>query len=84
MSDTSTTKSSTPVGTFASELKRDPNAFPLQDSAHLWQLAKPEHLEFIKTHTGIEDEEELKRHILSIQREAYQVCLLSAGMTKTY
>ena len=28
---------------------------------------------FMKTQTGIEDEEELKKHILAVQAEAYEV-----------
>ena len=62
------------VGSFGVELKRDPNAFPL-DERMLGALlkARPEHVEFLKAQTGIQDEDELKAHILNIQKEAYQV-----------
>ncbi len=32
-----------------------------------------EGLAFMKTQTGIEDEEELKNHIIAVQAEAYEV-----------
>ena len=34
---------------------------------------KPEELEFYKTQTGITDDEELKEHVLAVQKEAYAV-----------
>jgi len=34
-------------------------------------------LEFFRTTTGIQDEEELKQHILNVQAKAYEVCHIS-------
>ncbi len=45
---------------------------PLDES--LYKL-DDEELAFVKTHSGIEDEEELKKHILAVQAEAYEVSL---------
>ena len=42
----------------------------------LYELAD-EDLAFFKQQTGIQDEEELKAHILQVQAEAYKVCWLS-------
>lgn len=57
--------------TFGNE-KRDPNAFPLDDKAYPLQEGTPE-LEFWKVQTGMRDNEELKQHIIKIQKEAYSV-----------
>ena len=40
----------------------------------LYDLAADE-LEFYKSATGIQDENELNEHILRVQAKAYQVCL---------
>ncbi len=45
---------------------------PLDES--LYKL-DDEELAFVKAHSGIEDEEELKKHILAVQAEAYEVSL---------
>ena len=60
-------------GMFASERKRDVSSFPLDERMLLRLFAHPEQLEFVKSRTGIENEEELKVHFLSVQREAYAV-----------
>ena len=45
---------------------------------------KGEELEFMQTQTGIKDEEELKKHILAVQAEAYSVSMdLILGMAHT-
>ena len=49
---------------------RDPPR-PLDES--LYEL-KPEEYELLSSHTGIKDAEELKQHVLAVQREIYQVC----------
>lgn len=33
----------------------------------------PEEVAFLKSQTGIQDDEELKQHILAVQREAWEV-----------
>lgn len=33
----------------------------------------PEEVAFLKSQTGIQDDEELKHHILAVQREAWEV-----------
>ena len=74
MSNTIATEPTT--GTFDGEFKRDPNAFPLGDSDRLLVAmihARPEHAAFLKAQIGIQDDEEFKSHILSIQEEAYKV-----------
>ena len=38
-----------------------------------------EDLTFFKQQTGIQDDEELKAHILQVQAEAYKVCLLGVA-----
>ena len=48
----------------------------MQLDESLYSLA-PNELEFYKSTTGISDESELKRHIISIQAEAFQVRILS-------
>ena len=44
-------------------LKLDPNHY----------LPLPDEIKFLKEQTGIEDEEELKNHIVSVQTDAWQV-----------
>ena len=43
----------------------DPSLYSIEDDA----------LEFMKASTGIQDPEELKKHILAVQEEAYAVCM---------
>ena len=50
--------------------KREFVAYPLDDT--LYTLGEEE-IAFFKSQTGIDDEEELKRHILRLQKEAYEV-----------
>jgi hypothetical protein len=35
----------------------------------------PVELAFLETQTGIQDDEELKVHVLAIQKKAYEVCM---------
>lgn len=35
----------------------------------------PAELAFLKTQTGIQDDEALKAHVLAIQKKAYEVCM---------
>ncbi|PIL34359.1 hypothetical protein GSI_03134 [Ganoderma sinense ZZ0214-1] len=51
--------------------KRDPNAFPLDE--RMFSLLREEDLELIKQYTGIQDREQLRAHIIDIQKEAYPV-----------
>ncbi|KAI1789132.1 hypothetical protein LXA43DRAFT_597159 [Ganoderma leucocontextum] len=51
--------------------KRDANAFPLDE--RMFTLLREQDLELIKTYTGIQDHEQLKAHIIAIQKEAYPV-----------
>lgn len=51
--------------------KRDPNDFPLDE--RMFTLLREEDLEFIGQYTGIQDHEQLKAHIMDIQKEAYPV-----------
>lgn len=44
---------------------------PVDDN--LYNLSGAE-LDFFKSQTGIDDDEKLRRHILSAQKEAYKVC----------
>jgi hypothetical protein len=37
--------------------------------------ATPEELAFLKVQTGIQDEDELKAHVLAVQKKAREVCL---------
>ena len=60
-------------GIFASERKRDVSSFPLDERMLLRLFAHPEQLEFVKSRTGIEDEEELKAHVLRVQAQAFAV-----------
>ena len=71
----STTTTST-SGSFGSELKRSAKAYPTDERVLLRLFARPEQVEFIKSQTGIQDEDELKAHVLSIQKEAYEVSML--------
>lgn len=48
--------------------------YPLD--ATFYNLGEQE-IAFFKSHTGINDEEELKQHILRVQKEAYEVGLFS-------
>ena len=52
------------------------NLNPLDDS--LYRLDEEE-LTFMKTQSGIEDEEELKKHVLAVQAEAYKVNSFPSG-----
>jgi hypothetical protein len=45
--------------------------FPLDES--LYSLGEEQAM-FFKQQTGIQDDDELKRHVLEVQREAYDVC----------
>lgn len=45
---------------------------PLDESLYALEA---EELQFFKSWTGIDDDEALKRHILKIQKEAYEVAL---------
>lgn len=50
-------------------------SFPLDDSLY---CLDPEEIAFFRRHTGIQDEVDLKTHIIDVQREAYKVlCGLS-------
>ncbi|KAM5540070.1 hypothetical protein V8D89_006210 [Ganoderma adspersum] len=51
--------------------KRDPNAFPLDE--RMFTLLREEDLELIRQYTGIQDHEQLKAHIMDIQKQAYLV-----------
>ena len=53
--------------------KREYVAYPLDEK--LYSLDEEE-AAFFKSQTGIDDDEELKRHILRSQKEAYEVRLL--------
>ena len=44
-----------------------------EDGDKYYKLEKDE-IEFFSSQTGIKDPEELKKHILNVQREAYDVC----------
>ncbi|KAH9933965.1 uncharacterized protein BXZ73DRAFT_89643 [Epithele typhae] len=61
-----------PTGTLGSELKRDPRAFPL-DENKLTQLLGSSHVAFLREQTGINDEEQLRAHILTVTKMAYEV-----------
>ena len=41
----------------------------------LYNNLKPDELDFIKTWTGIEDEGQLREHIMDVQRRAYAVSI---------
>ncbi|KAG1905292.1 uncharacterized protein F5891DRAFT_1253162 [Suillus fuscotomentosus] len=45
-------------------------SFPLDDSLY---CLDPEEIAFFRRHTGIQDEVDLKTHIIDVQREAYKV-----------
>ena len=36
---------------------------------------EPHEVEFFKSQTGIEDDEELKEHVIAVQKEAWEVSL---------
>jgi hypothetical protein len=42
---------------------------------------KEEEIAFYKQQTGIQDDEELKQHVLAVQKEAYDVRQFLAGFT---
>lgn len=52
------------------DIKFQPASMPTVDTS-LYNLS-PEQAAFFKTHTGIDDDEELKRHILEVQAKAYK------------
>ena len=52
---------------------RDPEDFPLDERAY--KRLQPEDLRFIKDLTGITDDGALEKHVVSVQKEAYQVHL---------
>lgn len=43
----------------------------LPDDHHY--VLDPEELAFLKTQTGIQDDDELKAHVLAVQKNAYEV-----------
>ena len=47
-------------------------AIPLDEN--LYDVQDDQALAFMKSETGIEDDAELKRHVINIQTEAYAVC----------
>ena len=57
--------------------KREFVAYPLDET--LYTLGEEE-IAFFKSQTGIDDEQELKRHILRVQKEAYEVPLRYRGL----
>lgn len=42
---------------------------------------KPEEASFFKTYTGIEDDQELKKHIIRVQTDAYAVSTVASSST---
>lgn len=48
------------------------DCIPVLDSEKYYSL-KEDQVVFFKTYTGIEDDEELKRHIIKVQTDAYAV-----------
>ncbi len=68
-------KMETKQNTFGLE-KRDPEAYPLNEKLYPLNADTPRELEFWKSQTGIQDEEELRRHIIKIQTEAHGACVL--------
>ncbi len=56
--------------------KRDPEAYPLNEKLYPLNAETPRELEFWKSQTGIQDEEELRRHIIKVQTEAHAVRIL--------
>lgn len=52
------------------DIKFQPASMPTVDTS-LYNLS-PEQAAFFKTQTGIDDDEELKRHILEVQAKAYK------------
>lgn len=65
-------------GTVPKPSKRDPNAFPLDE--RMFTLLREQDLELIKQYTGIADHEQLKAHIMEIQKEAYPVRHFASGV----
>ena len=57
--------------------KRDPNAFPLDEK--MFKLLREQDLDLVKLYTGIQDNEQIKAHIINIQKEAYPVRLVETG-----
>ncbi|KAI1788614.1 hypothetical protein LXA43DRAFT_1183838 [Ganoderma leucocontextum] len=51
--------------------KRDPNAFPLDEK--MFKLLREQDLDLVKQYTGIHDNEQVKAHIINIQKEAYPI-----------
>ncbi|KAM5540078.1 hypothetical protein V8D89_006218 [Ganoderma adspersum] len=51
--------------------KRDPNAFPLDEK--MFKLLREQDLDLVKLYTGIQDHEQVKAHIINIQKEAYPI-----------
>ncbi|PIL34367.1 hypothetical protein GSI_03142 [Ganoderma sinense ZZ0214-1] len=51
--------------------KRDPNAFPLDEK--MFKLLREQDLDLVRLYTGIKDHEEIKAHIINIQKEAYPI-----------
>jgi hypothetical protein len=47
-----------------------PDKLPLDD---IFYSLTPQEALFFKSHTGIEDDDDLKRHILAVQKKAYDV-----------
>ncbi len=61
----------TQSNTFGNE-KRDQNAYPLNEQAYPLRPGTVK-FELWSTQTGIKDPDELKKHILEVQSEAYSV-----------
>lgn len=49
----------------------------------LYSLVEPDEVEFIKGLTHIQDDEELKQHIIAVQKEAFKVSLIKFIMSFT-
>jgi hypothetical protein len=58
----------------SSKNKVDWNVLPLDPDLYWMQDSERE---FFRAHTGIQDDEELKRHVLDVQRQAYSVSVAS-------
>ena len=50
---------------------RDPEIPPLDTAFY---ILSPSDKSFLKHWTGISDDEELRAHVLTVQKEAYEVC----------
>ncbi|KAJ7823103.1 hypothetical protein B0H13DRAFT_2241526 [Mycena leptocephala] len=46
-----------------------------ESQANPQSVLAPAELAFLKTQTGIQDDEELKAHVLAIQKKAYEICM---------